>query len=120
MITMDVSASVSKQGVDTNSINPPPTTEKVVSTQVRARSGEAVVLSGLSQRNEDESEQGVPLLSRIPLLGNLFKAGERTESHTEMIIYLVPHLEEGGNGTTPQEIMEAFYSLCGTKKGEME
>ena len=120
MITMDVSASVSKQGVDTNSINPPPTTEKVVSTQVRARSGEAVVLSGLSQRNEDESEQGVPLLSRIPLLGNLFKAGERTESHTEMIIYLVPHLEESGNGAAPQEIMEAFYSLCGTKKGEME
>lgn len=120
MITMDVSASVSKQGVDTNSVNPPPTTEKVVSTQVRSRSGEPVVLSGLSQRNEDEAAQGVPFLSQIPLLGNLFKSGERTESHTEMIIYLVPHLEEDEKAATPQKIMEEFYSLCRTQGQEEE
>lgn len=120
MITMDVSASVSKQGVDTNSVNPPPTTEKVVSTQVRSWSGEPVVLSGLSQRNEDEAAQGVPFLSQIPLLGNLFKSGERTESHTEMIIYLVPHLEEDEKAATPQKIMEEFYSLCRTQGQEEE
>ena len=120
MITMDVSASVSKQGVDTNSVNPPPTTEKVVSTQVRSRSGEPVVLSGLSQRNEDEAAQGVPFLSQIPLLGNLFKSGETTESHTEMIIYLVPHLEEDEKAAAPQKIMEEFYSLCRTQGQEEE
>lgn len=116
MITMDVSASVSKQGVNTNSVNPPATTEKVVSTQVRSRSGEPVVLSGLSQRNEEEAAQGVPFLSQIPLLGNLFKEGERSETHTEMIIYLVPHLEEDGRESAPLAIMEAFYSLCGAEK----
>ena len=113
MITMDVSASVSKQGVNTNSINPPPTTEKIVSTQVRTRSGEPVVLSGLSQQDEDKASQGVPLLSQIPLLGNLFKEGEKTSSHTEMIIYLVPHLEEEVILQNSYQIMKEFYSLIG-------
>ena len=95
MITTTVTASVSKRGVDDSSYigNPPPTSEKILTTQVRARSGETVVLSGLRQNDATIIEQRVPFVSRIPLLGWLFKSKNNTAENTQMIIYLVPHVD---------------------------
>jgi type II secretory pathway component GspD/PulD (secretin) len=95
MITTSVTASVSKRGADSSGSagNPPPTSEKVLTTQVRARSGETVILSGLRQNDSTIIEQRVPLISKIPILGWLFKSKNNTSENTQMIIYLVPHLD---------------------------
>jgi type II secretory pathway component GspD/PulD (secretin) len=95
MITTTVSASVSKRGADVSSTvgNPPPTSEKVLTTQVRGRSGETVILSGLNQNDTTILEDGIPLLSKIPLLGALFKRKDTTTEQTQMVIYLVPHID---------------------------
>jgi hypothetical protein len=95
MITTTVTASVSKRGVDSSSSvgNPPPTSERVLTTQVRARSGETVVLSGLRQNDSSIIEQRLPLLSKLPLLGWLFKSKNNSTEDSQMIIYLVPHVD---------------------------
>lgn len=95
MITSKITASVSRQGTDlsTTTGNPPPTSEKVVTTEVRAKSGEAVVLSGLVQNEECENISRVPFLSRFPLVGRLFKGSEKSNEKTELVIYLVPSAE---------------------------
>ena len=95
MITSTVTASVTRQGLDTSSStgNPPPTTEKIVTTEVCGKSGEAVVLSGLIQNAESNDEKRVPLISKIPLLGKLFKNKNKLKQNSQMVIYLVPHLE---------------------------
>ncbi len=94
MVTMTVTASVSKQGVDVSRStgNPPPTSEKSITTKVRARSGEPVVLSGLTQTEKNETDNGVPFLKKIPVLGFLFKGKEKNSEQTDMVIYLVPHV----------------------------
>ena len=98
MITTTVTASVSKRGADVSSSigNPPPTSEKVLTTQVRARSGETVVLSGLRQNDSTIIEQRTPLLSKIPILGWFFRNKNNTAENTQMIIYLVPHVDLAG------------------------
>lgn len=95
MITTKITASVSRQGTDlsTTTGNPPPTSEKVITTEVRAKSGEPVVLSGLVQEEESENVSRVPLISRIPLIGRLFKAKEKSSEKTELVIYLLPSAE---------------------------
>lgn len=95
MITSTVKASVSRQGTDTSAStgNPPPTTEKIVTTEVRGKSGEPVVLSGLLQNSDSTQEKRTPVLSRIPLLGRLFKAKNKITEKSQMVIYLVPHLD---------------------------
>ncbi|WP_294429791.1 type II secretion system protein GspD [uncultured Treponema sp.] len=95
MITSRITASVSRQGTDlsTTTGNPPPTSEKVVTTEVRAKSGEPVVLSGLVQEEETENISRVPFFSRIPFVGNLFKASEKSVEKTELVIYLLPSAE---------------------------
>ncbi|MFP4364404.1 MAG: hypothetical protein ACLFR1_11130 [Spirochaetia bacterium] len=95
MITMDVSATVSKQGADTSGTTGslPATSEKVITTQVRTSSGEPIVIGGLIQQDLVSTMSGIPLLSHIPFLGSLFRTETETYEETEMVIYIVPYLE---------------------------
>lgn len=94
-ITSTVTASVSRQGTDTSAFtgNPPPTSEKIVTTEVCGKSGQPVVLSGLIQNSNGETKKGAPWISKIPLIGNLFKTKSKNEEKSQMVIYLVPHIE---------------------------
>ena len=40
--------------------------------------------------------QKVPFLSKIPLLGELFKNRSRSHSKTEVLLLLTPHITEAG------------------------
>lgn len=94
MITTDVTATVSRQeGNNSQSTNPPITSEKIITTQVSSRSGEAVILSGLKQTDNSIQKKENPILSKIPILRHLFKSTNRTQENTEVVIYLVPHLQ---------------------------
>ena len=101
MITVKIDAQVSKQGTSESSSNgsstdttpPPSTSEKKVSTNVRTKSGEPVVIGGLFQQEEDISEKKVPVLGNIPLLGYLFKKKVVSTVETEFVIYLIPFVE---------------------------
>jgi type II secretory pathway component GspD/PulD (secretin) len=91
MITMKVGAVISKQDeAGTGSTNPPPTSERSVTTQVRSRSGSPVVIGGLMQIEKAESIQRVPVLGYIPLVGLLFQNRTIQDVTTEMVIYIVP------------------------------
>lgn len=95
MITMKVSATVSRTGAATNNgQNPPTTYEKVVQTNVRAPSGSPVVIGGLIQSHTDVNITKTPILGDIPLLGLLFRTKIETVSDTEFVIYIVPRLED--------------------------
>ena len=95
MITMKVSSTVSKQGADTTSTTGvlPTTSEKIVSTNVRTPSGKPVVIGGLLQQNKESTIEKVPVLGDIPLLGWLFQKRVDSDSNTELVIYIVPHVE---------------------------
>lgn len=99
VITTTITASISKRGADValNTGNPPPTSEKIITTQVRSQSGEPVILSGLKQNEMSNIEEGVPGLSKIPVMGLLFKDKVKTTEKTEMVIYLVPHIDYSGD-----------------------
>lgn len=104
MITVKVDAQISKQGSSNSSSSstaptvdttvPPSTSEKKVSTNVRTKSGEPVVIGGLFQQEEDITEKRIPLLGKIPVLGNLFKSRSVSAAESEFVIYLVPFVEK--------------------------
>ncbi|ART79241.1 pilus (MSHA type) biogenesis protein MshL [Oceanisphaera avium] len=59
-------------------------------TIVEARSGEMIVIGGLMQEKQRETTSGVPVLSSIPLLGNLFKNRSVGNLKSELVILLRP------------------------------
>lgn len=94
LVTMNIQATVSKRGDDVSDLfsNPPPTSEKCISTTLSTANGTPVILSGLVQQDDSVARRGVPLLSRIPLIGNLWADRHTTNTATEMVIYIVPHI----------------------------
>jgi len=99
MITMNVNANVSKQdesGANTSATtNPPPTSARIVNTQVRTTSGTPIVIGGLLQAEKVENIKRLPILGRIPVLGKLFQDIVYQENITEMVIYIIPHIHNG-------------------------
>jgi type II secretory pathway component GspD/PulD (secretin) len=61
-----------------------------LTTTVTIPSGATIVLGGLIQDNLDKSDSGIPYLSRIPYLGNLFKSHTQTHKRTELLIFIQP------------------------------
>ncbi len=66
------------------------TVTRAVSTMVRVKSGQTVVLGGLLQSSEKETITRVPLLGQIPVLGWLFSSKTKSKSTTDLVIFLTP------------------------------
>ncbi len=61
---------------------------------IKARSGQIVVIGGLMQNRTSNEDGGVPLLSEVPVLGNLFKQKRNQNIRSELIILLKPIVVE--------------------------
>lgn len=125
MITVDVNAQVSKQGSTDSSgsssdtTNPPTTSEKKVTTNVRTKSGNPVIISGLIQTEKDITERRTPFISRIPLLGRLFRHKIESEAETELAIYLVPFVERADeHSQSDDEQINEFFRKYVNEDGE--
>lgn len=71
-------------------------TSRTADTNVRMLSGETLVIGGLISEEEQRNLQKVPLLSNIPVLGELFKNRSKRKAKTEVIMLLTPHITEAG------------------------
>ena len=72
-------------------------TSRTADTNVRMYSGETLVIGGLISEEQQRTMQKVPFLSKIPLLGELFKNRSRSHSKTEVLLLLTPHITEAGS-----------------------
>ncbi len=65
-----------------------------VSTSLSLRDGSSILIGGMMQQSETDSDSGVPWLKDIPVLGNLFKTSGTNKSKTELIVMIVPYIIE--------------------------
>jgi type II secretory pathway component GspD/PulD (secretin) len=72
----------------------PVVTERTVVTSVRVATGETAVIAGLVTDEEQVTIKKIPVLSEIPLAGELFKSRERRPSHQEILVFVTPTIVE--------------------------
>lgn len=65
---------------------------RMADTVVVVPNAQTVIIGGLMQNAKTSTENSVPYLSKIPLLGNLFKHNAKDNSKTELMIFLTPHI----------------------------
>jgi type II secretory pathway component GspD/PulD (secretin) len=61
-------------------------------TVVVTPSGQTVVIGGLISNSKGSADSKIPFLGDIPLLGQLFKFSNKTETKTELLMFLTPHI----------------------------
>lgn len=63
-----------------------------VETQVLVNNGDTVVLGGIYETSSAEGETKVPLLGDIPILGYLFRSTSKSNSKSELLIFVTPKI----------------------------
>jgi type IV pilus assembly protein PilQ len=64
--------------------------DNTATTTVLVKDGETTVIGGLTRFADSLNKRRVPYLSRIPLLGNLFKSKDRVAENTELMVFIKP------------------------------
>lgn len=59
-------------------------------TQVLVKNGETIVLGGIFQTLELKDDTGVPILSSVPFVGQLFKHQRQQQQKRELVIFVTP------------------------------
>ena len=68
------------------------TKRRTAKTTVMAKAGETVIIGGLLRTDVVETHFKVPILGDIPLLGALFRKSITSNTETEVMLFLTPHL----------------------------
>jgi len=96
---------------------PPPISTQSMQTQVMVPDGGTTVVGGVLFDDERESQDRTPGLSRIPLLGNLFKRKGVSRNTNELLFFITPRIYRpdtqglqtsgtGSNGTRSTTILQ--------------
>jgi general secretion pathway protein D len=79
-------------GNEDNLLTVPLFEKRTAKTILSIQQGQTIVIGGLIQESRNVIKAGIPLLSRIPLIGALFGTQQYTTNKTELIILLTPHV----------------------------
>lgn len=97
-ITVDIKPDVSSiiGSYDTASGQGVPIVKKsVAETSVSVKDGVTIIIGGLIDEVETKETVGLPLLSRIPFLGALFRTTTTVKQNSELIVLLTPRIVTG-------------------------
>lgn len=64
-------------------------------TTVMVKDGTTIIIGGLRKDEKVYASRQTPFLSKIPLIGNLFKADTHNNEQTELLILITPHIIGG-------------------------
>jgi MSHA biogenesis protein MshL len=114
-IVMDIIPQISAEGDIMLSVNPdiselletrrfevegamatqPVIDRRSIDTTAKLKDGETLVIAGIMKERKNQIIKGVPLLYKLPLLGNLFRRTEQNVERTELVILITPRIHVG-------------------------
>ncbi|MGA0587842.1 type II secretion system secretin GspD [Dyella sp. KRB-257] len=115
LVYMNIGQQVSQVDRSAGLVNGNPTiSQRELATQVAVQSGQTVLLGGLIQQDEGDTNTGVPGLNRIPLLGRLFGQTSRNHNRTELIVLITPRVIASSDDARDitNEYQQKFESLA--------
>jgi general secretion pathway protein D len=78
--------------VTISGVTEPILSQRVVDQVIRLREGEASILGGIQDKQDEVSWTGIPGLSTIPILKYLFGSKDHTITDDELVFLVVPHV----------------------------
>jgi len=93
LVTLEINQEVSEPTSTGTLANPnPDVATRNAKTSVIVASGESIVLAGLIRENRRRQSDGLPLLSKIPIVGALFGNQTYNRERTELVLVITPKI----------------------------
>jgi len=70
----------------------PPINTQSAKTQVLVHDGATAVIGGIYQSNEQTAQNSTPFLSKVPILGYLFRNRFVTSTNNELLLFITPRI----------------------------
>ena len=92
-LVLDIQSEVSEiTGAPPFPTAPPIVGTRKARTQIAVNTGETIVIGGLLRDTEKKTREGVPFLSRLPIIGSLFTRREITREKTDLLVFITPYI----------------------------
>jgi len=95
----------------------PEKSTRTAKTQVRVRDGETIIIGGLVQDESQLTRTKVPVLGDLPIVGTLFTGQRRSETRTELVIFITPRVLTDKNSLS-QSQRDDLLNRFGDETGE--
>ncbi|MEM7383963.1 MAG: hypothetical protein AAF514_03375 [Verrucomicrobiota bacterium] len=82
----------------------PVATSRIYNSPVQVKSGYTIAIGGLDEANTQNESTQVPGVSKIPVLGNLFKNKAQVGSKKNMMIFITPTVLRGNTRGVPEKV----------------
>jgi len=95
LVSIELSQEISGAGTTNTRIagqDYPSIDKTEATTNLVAQDGETIIIGGLIREDSNKEIDGIPLLSKIPVIGNLFSSTSTKKTRVELIIMLTPHV----------------------------
>ena len=100
-VLMNINVKSSTLGTQSEGSVIPDELNREAISNVLVRDGETIVLGGILKDTSQESENGVPYLKDIPILGWLFKSHRWQKDFEELMVFITPRIASGGSENLP-------------------
>ncbi|MGB3931375.1 MAG: hypothetical protein WBL20_20720, partial [Sphingobium sp.] len=114
LVLLDISQEVSDVSTTSSSnIDSPTISTRRLASSIAVQDNQTIALGGLIRAIKTRGNEGIPLLSRIPVLGALFGTKTSEERRTELLVLLRPRVvrtSDDGRAIT-EELKEKIQSL---------
>lgn len=91
-VTLKIEQEVKKVAEGSADSTSPTTLTRSTKTRIKLRNGSMVVISGLLKDDSDRSDSAIPGLSKIPVIGWLFKNRSTNYEKTNMMVFISAHI----------------------------
>lgn len=100
LVTLDIEAeNTAESSLGTTESGGPSFSKTTAKTSVVVQDGQSILIGGIIRADKSKGYTGIPFLSRIPLLGYLFRSTSDKIRRSELLILVTPHVvaspEEG-------------------------
>jgi pilus assembly protein CpaC len=88
----EVSSLDFSNGITLQGFRIPALTTRRAETDVELRDGQSFAIAGLLDNIKQDDAAGIPILSKLPIIGYLFKSKAERKEETELMVLITPHL----------------------------
>jgi len=92
-----------------STITSPEILKRTIKTTLIVQEGQIAFLGGLIRKKKTTGESGIPILSKIPILGHLFKKTSKISRKTELVVFINAKIIRRSNEM--REIVEGIKKI---------
>jgi len=100
-VTPEVSTLDFANGITLSGFRIPALTTRRATTDVELRDGQSFAIAGLLDNTTQDDAMSIPFLSKLPIIGNIFKSKSARAEQTELMVLITPRLVRALN---PDEV----------------